>query len=342
MKTNGWIVSPSPYILTRPTVSRMSFVAAVTLAPQILMLIISGDIPALINLVAALSGSVIAELCIAIPDRKNSFGDGVVILAGLLTGLLLPITLSPFIALGVSFSGFLIARVIFGGTGSYWVHPVATAVCIAFISQRIIFPLPLVSVEGMRMAGDAFSALKMDHFTQIGSDQNIASNLNSTVLGFFGIKLPEGYITLFENSPSIIPAFRYNSITLIASIILIAMNIIDWIVPCAFLLTYGLCVRFFSLMPFGFGFSGGDILFALLTSGILFIAFYLLTDFSTMPRTRTGKIISGILAGFFAFILCGPGGSSAGGIFTVFLINIINPIIEYCENRIIASAEDIS
>jgi len=216
MKTKGWSVSPSPYILTRPTVSRMSVVTSLTLAPQVLILILVGDTSALINLAAALTGSVIAELCMSIPDRKNSFGDGVVILAGLLTGLLLPTTLSPFIALGVSFSGFLVSRVLFGGTGSYWLHPVATAVCIAFISQKEIFPQLLVSVDGMRMAGDAFGALKMDHFIQIGSDQSIASNLNSTILGFFGIKLPEGYITLFGNSPSIIPAFRYNIITLFA------------------------------------------------------------------------------------------------------------------------------
>jgi electron transport complex protein RnfD len=306
------------------------------------MLALEGDVAALVNIAAALLGSVIAELCMAIPDKKNSFGDGVVILAGLLTGLLLPTTLSPFIALGVSFSGFLIARVLFGGTGSYWLHPVATSVCIAFISQSAAFPQVLVSADGMRIAGDAFSALKMDHFTQIASDQTIATNLNSTILGFFGIKLPEGYITLFGNSPSVIPAFRYNIITLASSIILLAMNIIEWVVPCAFLLTYALCVRFFSLLPFGYGFSGGNILFALLTSGVLFIAFYLLTDFSTMPRTRTGKTISGIFAGFFAFLLCGPGGSSAGGVFTVFLVNIINPAIEYCENRIIASAEDIA
>jgi electron transport complex protein RnfD len=80
----------------------------------------------------------------------------------------------------------------------------------------------------------------------------------------------------------------------------------------------------------------GDILFAVLTSGILFTAFYLLPEFSTVPRTRVGKLVSGLLAGLICFMLCGPGGSPAGAVFTVISVNPLATIIEYLEKRILA------
>ena len=342
MKNTSWSVSPSPFVLTRPTVSRMSIIATATLVPQLLALAIENDTSALCIVAVSLAGCLLAQLLAAIPEHKNPFSDGTVLLSGLLIGLLLPDTLNPVVAFAAAFSGFLAARVVFGGNGSYWVHPVAVSVCIAWISQAALFPAQLVTADGMRVAGDAFSALKLDRFAQMPADQGLATTLNSGFLGMFGIQLPEGYITLFCNSPSAIPAFRYNLLTLAASIVLIAASAIDWIIPAVYLLTYGIATWFFSLLPFASAFSGGNILFAFLTSGTLFVAFYVLADFSTSPRTRTGKAFSGFIAGIAAFFICGPGGSAVGGAFTVILMNSINPVIEYLENKIIASAEDIA
>lgn len=341
MKKSGWIVSPAPFLLSRPTVSRMSVITGVTLIPQILFLIAQQDYAAILNVALAIAGTVLAELCMTVPDKKNTFGDGTAILSGLLLGLLLPVTLNPFVSFAVSFSGMLVARVLFGGIGSYWMNPVAVAVSIAYISQPSAFPPFLITADGIQTVGDAFGALKLDHFSQLGSDQLVTGTLNTGFLGFFGIKLPEGYVTLLWNAPSVIPAFRYNILTLVASILLLAMDITDWIIPLCFITVYGTCIWFFSLLPFGAGFSNGDILFALLTSGFLFIAFYVLPEFTTTPRTRAGKAVSGILSGLIAFTICGPGGSAVGGIFTVILINTVNPFIEYAENRYIASSEDL-
>ncbi len=342
MKKSGWIVSPAPFLLSHPTISRMSFITGITLIPQLLLLALEQNFIALAGVALTVLGSVCAELCIAIPNKKNTFGDGTAIIAGILIGLLLPSTLNLILFFSVSFSGMLIARVLFGGPGSYWMNPVATAVCIAYISQSIAFPPFLISADGVATIGDAFGALRLDHFTQITNDQTVTGTMNSLLLHFFGIKLPEGYITLFWSSPSVIPAFRYNLVTLVSSIFLISMSIIDWIVPLCFLLTYSLCIWFFSLLPFDAGFSGGDILFALLTSGILFISFYVLPEFTTTPRTQGGKAVSGIIAGLTAFLLCGLGGSPVGGVFTVMLVNTINTLIEFIENKYIASAGDFA
>lgn len=337
MNKNSWLVSPSPFIRTRPTVSRMSVMVLLSLVPQIALIALARDWRAIANVAASLAGFAAAELTESLSDRKNRFDDGTVVAAGIICGLLLPSTLSPFAAFLSAFTGMFFSRVAFGGLGCYWMHPVAVSVCVAYVSHSASFPQPLIGADGIRMAGDAFGALKLDSFTLIPTDQTIADFANSGPLAPFGMHLPEGYVTLFWESPSTIPAFRYNALTLAASIVLIACNAIDWIVPSAFLLAYAVLVRFLSLAPFAVAPAGGDILFSLLTGGVLFVAFFVLSDFSATPRSRTGKAVSGALSGALAFALCGPGGSPVGAAFTVVAINAINPLIEFAENRVIRS-----
>ena len=332
MKHTDWIVSPAPFILTRPTVSQMSLFTFLTTIPYFIMLIFEKDYAAVINIFVTVAGAILAELITHHLDYKDMLADGSVIIAGIVTGLLLPNTLGVLVCFIVSFSGFLVARAIFGGNGCYWMNPVAVSVCIAFISFPSIFPEVQVSTDSLQTIGNAFGALKLDHFPQIAADQSITQFCNTEFLSHLGIKLPEGYLTLFWNSPSVIPAFRYNVFILIASIILIAMNVIDWVVPLFFLFIYGLCVYLFSLMSVSGHIGGGDILFALLTSGILFIAFYVLPDTSTNPKTFPGKVFSGSVAGFLAFFLCGPGSSSVGCVFIVLISNTVNTVIEYLED----------
>jgi Na+-translocating ferredoxin:NAD+ oxidoreductase subunit D len=333
MKKTGWIVSPSPFILTRPTVTKMSLVTIASLVPQIGLIALDGDYGALLNILSAIAGSLVAEVAIGFPARKPIAADLTVFITGALIGMFLPCTFNPVLAGFVAFIGVLFGKALFGGRGSFWVHPVAIAVCVGYVSQAAAFPTTLVTADGLKAVGDAFGALKLDRFSQLAQDQAVTGTLNSGLLGNLGIRLPEGYFTLLWNSPSAIPAFRYNALTLLSSIVLLSMEVIDWIIPFFFLATYGICVWFLSLFPFTATFSGGDILFAFLTSGTLFAAFYVLPEYSTSPRTRLGKGISGIVGGAAAFLNCGPGGSPVGILFAILIANSINPLIEHYENR---------
>lgn len=342
MNKATWIVSPSPFLLTRPTLSRMSAVTVLTLVPQLCLMAVEGDYASVLSILLAVTGCVLGEISMTLPYKRPFPGDRTVFVVGLITGFLLPSNLGPVSVLIVSFSGYFIARAVFGGTGSYWMSPAAVTVAIAYISQPGLFPDQLLSPESVRTIGDSFRALKLDGFRGLDIDQSLTAFLNQHLFAPFDIKLPEGYITLFWHSPSAIPAFRYNTLTLVSSILLISMNIIDWIIPVCFLLSYAACVWFVSVLPFALAVQQGDILFAFLTGGILFIAFYVLPEYNTNPRTRGGKAICGLLAGLTAFAVCGPGGSPVGAVFTVIIVNAVNPLIEYIENKAIASAGDFA
>jgi len=332
--SNSWTVSPSPFIRFRPTVSRTSVVIIMTLLPQVLLLALGKNWPAVANVALATSGAVLAELCRGKKGRA-ALGDGTVIVTGILVGLLLPDGFNPILVPVVAFLGVAFARVIFGGTGSYWIHPAAVAVAIAWISRPEAFPVPLVTPEGMNTVGEAFGAFKLDNFRAAPFDQTVTQGLNGILALATKIRVPEGYATLFVDSPSAIPAFRFNALILGASIILIALDAIDWVLPAAYLATYAVGLRFFSFgFPLGQGVPAGDILFGFLTGGALFTAFYLLPDYATSPRTRVGKALTGVCAGIAGVALCGPGGSPVGSVFSVLLANVVSPVIEFAENRL--------
>ncbi len=333
MTGRTWVVSPSPFVLTRPTVPTMSVIMSATIVPILVMLVLEGDFASLFAVALSLLGSLIAELCMTVPFGKPFQRDGTVVVTGLLTGLLLPSTLGFVTVFTVALTGTLFARAVFGGTGSYWISPVATTVAIAFMSQPSLFPPQLVTPEGISMVGDAFGSLKLDGFARIASDSSVTDFLNDRMLGGIGVRVPEGYVTLLWRSPSAIPAFRYNSVILLSSVFLIALNVIDWIIPLVFVATYSALVRMIPLFPFAPTMRQGDILFALLTSGILFTAFYVLPEFSTSPRSRAGKIATGAIGGIAAFLICGPGGSPGGAAFAVIATNAFAPLVEFLETR---------
>lgn len=311
----------------------MSTVTAATLIPLIGMIALDGDYRALLSIGLALAGAVLAEVFMTLPFGKTMPRDGTVLISGLLTGFLLPTSLSPAVVFSVSLTGTLFARAVFGGTGSYWIHPTAVSVAIAFISVPTLFPPQLVTAEGMDAVGDAFASLKVDSFPRLVNDKSMTDAFNGLLTQSLGIRIPEGYVTLLWKSPSAIPAFRYNALILVSSIVMLSLKVIDWIVPVFFLLCYSALIRLLPLMPFAPDVRQGDILFALLTSGTLFIAFYVLPEFSTTPRSRVGKALFGCVAGSAAFLICGPGGSAGGGAFAVLAANAFSPLFEFLERR---------
>lgn len=316
----------------------MSTVLLLTLIPQLLLLALEGNGYALLNVALASLGAVAAELCRGKPGRL-ALKDGTVIVSGFVIGLLLPQSYNPVLVPAVAFLGVLAARVVFGGTGSYWVNPAAIAVAIAWISQPTAFPLPLVTPDGISTVGEAFGAFKLDNFKAAPFDQSLTDGINWFLSLGTKIRVPEGYVTLFVNSPSIIPAFRFNALILTASIVLISLDAIDWVVPAAFIGTYAAGLRFFALgTPWDGTGATGDILFGFLTGGVLFTAFYLLPDYATSPRTTFGKVLTGIAAGLASVLFCGPGGSPVGAVFTVLIANTAAPLIEFAENRLVFSA----
>ena len=327
MKNTEWNVSPSPFVFAGCQLRISSIAIILSLVPQVFLLGYFNDIQALTVICASLAGAVAAELCFCRPkegDGFKRFSDGTVLVSGLVTGFLLPVYLNPFLAAVSSFFGIFIARNFFNGKGNSWLSASAFAVVFACISSPSVFQA--ASVSGLLPVQSDF-------------DSEITWFLNTYLLRPSGINLPGGYVSLFFNPAAPVTALKFGVLTLAASVVLIAYDVVDWIVPVVFIAGYSVLVFLFSstrvLSSIFFAFPSGDVFFHLFMNGILFVGFYLLSDTSSSPRTKPGRIFSGLIAASAAFLFCGQDIFPSGAVLTVFVLNVFNPAIELIENKIL-------
>lgn len=327
-------ISPAPFKYEKISCRSTSIILIITFLPQFFFLGFYGYYSGLLNIFSGVLAAFLAEFIENLLRKRNTVKDLSFAIIGIISGMFMPVTFSPYFVFLCVFIATGITRGFFGGRGSCWFNPSMVAVAIAYLCADYLFPATIVTPETIGNTGSAFSAFQLLDITWLTSDKEITSAINSSFLRNIGIKIPEGYITLFWNMPSLIPAFKFNLFTLAGSVVLLALNIIDWIVPASFILVYSSLVWFFSNF-FVFGYFGeGDVLFSLLTSGTLFTAFYVLTDYSTLPLRSFTKFIYGILAGALAFLMNGAGGTSVGSVFTVLIMNMFSPLLHRLEDKI--------
>ena len=100
-----------------------------------------------------------------------------------------------------------------------------------------------------------------------------------------------------------------------------------------FLTVYAVLVRLFVPYLFGGSINQGDIILALLTSGILFSSVYLIQWYGTIPVSVSGKIALGFITGIIAFVIVGCGTSPIGMAYTIIFSNIICMMIRIFEEK---------
>ena len=141
------------------------------------------------------------------------------------------------------------------------------------------------------------------------------------------------YVSLFWDSHSTIPAFRFNLLTIVSSIVLLSTEVLSPIIPAVFMAVYASLVKIFAPVFYdGFLFSG-DIILALLSSGTLFCAFFLLPWHGTTPYTNRGKWCYAFIAGILAFFILGAGLSPSGFAFAILIVNVLSLFIQNVENH---------
>lgn len=324
----------SPFVYTRFTSAKINITIILLLAIQFLILAALGDFAACIHIILAALGSCFVEhLLQYLNTEKITFSLGAII-TGLLIGFFMPAEIGFVFVFVISALSIFISKSLFGGTGSNWINPAAFAICMAYISHPAAFPPVISQLALLKEKGNMFAVLQASGFLRVKADFTVTSALNSILLHGVGVTLPEGYISLFTDSTSSIPAFRFNLITILSSIVLFGLRAADYIFPAVFIAVYGILIWIFAQVPVTGMYFSGDILAAYLTGGVLFAAVFILTESSSAPKTKYGKAICGALTGIFAFFICGAGASPAGILFAIVLTNILTPLVEKLETKI--------
>ncbi|MDR3283977.1 MAG: RnfABCDGE type electron transport complex subunit D [Treponema sp.] len=329
MKKNNYDALLRPYWYAAPSFQVIIMGTLFALAPQIFMLFVTKSYSALGNILSAVCASLFAEGINKLLRNTGGFQGMYAGLQGLITGMFFPGEYPILSVFALTLCTMLLAKYAFGGPAASWINQAALTVALAYVVGSRWFPDFLILKSQLALENPV-ARLFMN--TQISSlDIRVTGFLNSTVFGFTGALIPAGFFSFFWDSGAAIPVFRFNVLTLAASIALIVFDIIYWVIPACFLGVYFLLVLFFAPLAGGGIFAFGDVLLAALTGGTLFTAFFMLQWFGTVPQSIKGKIVYGCIAGGFGFIFCGCGASPAGAVFTVLAANLASTFIQFYE-----------
>lgn len=339
-----------PYFFIKPSISAVAIRILVMLVIQILLLALSKSYHALGVITASTLGAVCTALIGHFLKKDQGFTSIIVIVQGILIGMFLPENYPVIAVFFIAFMILSIEKIIFSNCVNSWVNVVCVAVIIAWVIGKMYFPECLVTSEFLSVKNPSALMIKNGIFPVYDFDNVITGVLNSTVLYWFKVTLPEGIISLLWDSHSAIPAFRFTLLTLFSSVLLFSDRAFSGIIPAVFTVVYGLLIRLVLPLISKAPLFQGDLILAFCTSGTIFTAVFLLQWFGTKPITIAGKVIYGILAGAIAFLIAGCGYSAVGMCYTVLICNTVNLIIKVIEekqnnkklNKLLETVEKIS
>lgn len=273
------------------------FTVVISLIPECVYGVVIFGVPALITILASVASSVLFEFLFnLLAKKKQTICDGSAIITGILLALVLPPTIPVWqTVLGAAF-GIIVAKSLFGGLGSNVWNPALTGRAFLFVS----FPVTM---------GSAW-------ITPLPDAVSTATVLSSLKNGEF-IPSREIYLQYFLGNRAGCIGETSISLILISFVFLLVTKTIDWRAPFAMVATTVILTWI----------SGGDILMALLSGGLIFGATFMVTDYVTAPVTKPGRLVYGAGCGLITFLIRKFGGYPEGVMFSILIMDSLTPFL---------------
>ena len=305
----GYIVSSSPHIRTKDTISSIMRDVIIALMPTTLAGIYFFGYRALAVVLTAVAASVLSEFLYEKAMKKHvSVGDLSAVVTGLILALNLPATIPLWMVVIGSAFAIIIVKQLYGGLGKNFMNPALAARCFMMISWAgcmTAFVNPF-----MGYGADAISSA-----TPLAVLKGISqADLPSLKDAFIGAKAG----CIGETSGAML---------LIGFAYLLIRRVVDFRTPVCYIASFAVLIYIFGENSTEFS-QGYFTLMHLLTGGLLFGAIFMATDYVTTPTTHLGRIIFGIGCGLLTFAIRRFGSYTEGVSFSILLMNLLAPIIE--------------
>lgn len=311
---NKLIVSSSPHVRTNKDTSYIMKQVVIALLPATLAALFFFRLSALNVILFCVTGSVGAEfLCQKISKQESTIGDFSAVVTGLLLAFNVPASLPWWMCLlGAAFA-IIVVKMVFGGIGNNFVNPALAAR--AFLLASFPVAMTLWTRTGVNWVSsgniDAYTTATPLSFLKAGS--NGVSSLADSGISISNMLIGNIGGCIGETSAVLI---------ILGGLYLMYKGIINYVIPTFYICT--VAILMFILGGFNFTF----VIYELLAGGLMLGAFFMLTDYTTSPMTKKGKIIYAVLAGLITTVIRLYGGYPEGVSYSILFVNIMTPLID--------------
>lgn len=261
------------------------------LAPTVAGIVFFGGRAFLTLTISVLSSILWQRLMVYIKKEKRPL-DGSEMVTGLLLGLNLPPAVPWWIPVVGTFVAIVLAKELFGGLGFNIFNPALIARAFLLAS----WPIEMTTWSAP--------------FTHITQATPLA------LLKLHHISTP--YINLFLGNRGGCIGETSVLALLIGAGYLFYKGVIDWRTPIPYVLTVGVLSLIFRQDP----------LFHMMAGGLILGAFFMATDYTTTPITKSGRIIFGIGCGVITILIRLFGGYPEGVSYSILFMNAMTPLID--------------
>ena len=303
MSENKIHLSSSPHFTEGLSTQKVMLIVIISMLPECIAGVMFFGAAALVRILVSVASCVAFEgLYQKITKQKIRISNLSAVVSGILLALVIPSTTPVWMVVLGALVAMVVAKGLFGGIGSNVFNPALTGRAFMFIS----FPA-------------AMGACWFNPEIDAVSGATILSQIKNGAV----TATPDLYMQYFLGNRAGCIGETSILLILISFLFLFSTHIIDWRAPVAMVATTALCTLL----------SGGDVLLALLTGGLLFGATFMVTDYATAPLTGYGRLVFGFGCGLITFLIRKLGGYPEGVMFSILIMNCFNPFLNNLTRR---------
>ncbi|MCQ2387578.1 MAG: RnfABCDGE type electron transport complex subunit D [Clostridia bacterium] len=308
-QNNTLIYSSSPHIRSKITTKKIMQDVCIALIPATIMGIVLFGLKALLLIFLSCFTAVASEIIFNLINKKTFIQcvkefDYSSLVSGLLLGLTVGTNYPWYTVIFGSIFSIIVVKMLFGGTGKNLVNPAITGRIFIFISfQSVVGAWVLPNVNSIFTNNISTGATVIESLIKNGN-----KNLSSLDL-LLGSRVPG---CIGETCKLAIWA---------GAIYLAVKKIINITYPLIYIVVEGI----FAVALKGFDFS--YFLPSILSGGLIFGAFFMATDYTTSPDTKTANIIYFICLGLITAGLREATKMEATS-FAILLMNLTVPLFD--------------
>ena len=310
------IATSSPHIRAAENTRSIMLDVIIAMMPALVWAIVKFGFKALTLTAVSVIGCLFFEWGYRkIMKKPQSVGDLSAVVTGILLAFVCPVTLPYWTILIGDFFAIVVVKQLFGGIGKNFINPALAgraALLAGYVSFMTTWIDPAKNTAPLSGgAADVVTAATPMAYLKTGDLATLSSQYSvaDMFLGNIGGSLGEISALLL----------------IVGGVYLIWRKVISWQTPVAYIATVAVIALVF---PKGGADNVQFMLYSIFGGGLMLGAFFMATDYTTSPVTKTGQLIFGIGCGLLTMFIRYFGSYNEGVCYSIMIMNLLVALID--------------